>query len=146
MPLNAQVSKIQIGGKDQRIVQAVTDPAIYEKKGFTPPDGLEVQQENQGQNTLYGFLINIQPQESQVVKINYTLPQKINISLPEISYDLRFFKQPGVDFYPYNFSLNFPAGFKTLDSSSDVKTSGNTATLSTQITRDKEMSVDLTAK
>jgi hypothetical protein len=146
LPLNAQVSKIQIGGKDQRIVQAVTDPAIYEKKGFTPPDGLEVQQENQGQNTLYGFLINIQPQESQVVKINYTLPQKINISLPEISYDLRFFKQPGVDFYPYNFSLNFPAGFKTLDSSSDVKTSGNTATLSTQITRDKEMSVDLTAK
>jgi hypothetical protein len=74
------------------------------------------------------------------------LPQKINLSLPEISYDLRFFKQPGVDFYPYNFTLNLPAGFKTLDSSTDVKTSGNTANLSTQITRDREVSVDLTTK
>jgi hypothetical protein len=146
LPIGTQVSKIQIDGKDQKIVPAVIDPTIYEKTGFVAPDGLEVQQENEGQNTLYGFLVNVQPQESKTISIDYVLPQKINLSLPEISYDLRFFKQPGVDFYPYNFTLNLPAGFKTLDSSTDVKTSGNTANLSTQITRDREVSVDLTTK
>jgi hypothetical protein len=146
LPLNTSVSKIQIDGKDQKIIPAITDPAVYEKKGFVAPDGLEVQKEDQGQNTIYGFLVNIQPQESRSITIEYVLPQKINLSQPEISYNLKLFKQPGVDFYPYNFSLNFPSSFKTLDSSSDVKTNGNVPALSTQITRDREVSVDLTAK
>jgi hypothetical protein len=146
LPINADISKIQIDGKDQKVVPAITDPAVYEKKDFTPPDGLEVQKENQGQNTLYGFLVNIQPQESKSIRIEYVLPQKIVLSLPEISYNLKLFKQPGVDFYPYNFSLNFPSGFKVLNSSSDVKTRGNTSLLSTQISRDREVLVDLAAK
>jgi hypothetical protein len=146
LPLNTVVSKIQIDGQDQKIVPAITDPAIYEKTGFIAPDGLEVQKEDQEQNTLYGFLVNVQPQQSRSIRIEYTLPQKISLSLPEISYDLRFFKQPGVDSYPYNFSLNFPSSFKTLDSSSDVATKGNTALLSTQISRDRDISMDLTAK
>jgi hypothetical protein len=146
LPLNAGISRITIDGKDQKIVPAITDPAVYEKKGFVAPDGLEVQKEDQGQNTIYGFLVNIQPQESRLIAIEYVLPKKINLSQPEISYNLKFFKQPGVDFYPYNFSLNFPSSFKTLDSSSDVKTNGNVPALSTQITRDREVSVDLTAK
>ena len=146
LPLDVSVSSIQIDGQEQKIIPAITDPAVYEKKGFVAPDGLEVDKEDQGQNTLYGFLINVQPQQSKSVRIEYALPQKISLSLPEISYDLRFFKQPGVDFYPYNFSLNFPSSFKTLDSSSDVKTKGSTVMLSTQITRDRDVSVDLTAK
>ena len=146
LPLNTSVSKIQIDGKDQKIIPAITDPAVYEKTGFVAPDGLEVQKDDQGQNTLYGFLVNVQPQESKSVRIEYILSQKIAPTLPEISYDLRFFKQPGVDFYPYNFSLNFPSSFKTLNSSPDIETSGSTALLSTQISRDREVSVDLTAK
>ena len=146
LPLNAGISRITIDGKDQKIVPAITDPAVYEKKGFVAPDGLEVQKEDQGQNTIYGFLVNIQPQESRLIAIEYVLPKKVNLSQPEISYNLKFFKQPGVDFYPYNFSLNFPSSFKTLDSSSDVKTNGNASVLSTQITRDREVLVDLTAK
>jgi hypothetical protein len=146
LPINANISKIQIDGKDQKIIQAIIDPAVYEKKGFLAPDGLEVQKDNQGQNTLYGFLINVQPQEIKSVKVEYVLAQKISPSLPEISYNLKIFKQPGVDFYPYNFSLNFPSSFKTLDESSDIKANGNAASLSTQITRDREVSVDLTAK
>ncbi len=146
LPLNANVPKIQINKKDQKIVPAITDPAVYEKKGFIAPDGLEVEKENQGQNTIYGFLVNVQPQESQSIRIEYTLPQKIALSLPEVSYNLKLFKQPGVDFYPYNFSLNFPPSFKTLDSSSDVKTNGNASSLSTQITRDREVQINLAAK
>jgi hypothetical protein len=145
LPINASISKIQIDGKDQKIIQAITDPSVYEKKGFIAPDGLEVQEDNQGQNALYGFLVNVQPQGTKAVRIEYVLAQKISPSLPEISYNLKIFKQPGVDSYPYNFSLNLP-GFKTLNSSSDIKTNGSTVSLSTQITRDREVSVDLTAK
>jgi hypothetical protein len=145
-PLNASISKIQIDGKEQKIVPAVIDPTVYEKKDFVPPAGLEVQKENQGQNTIYGFSVTLQPQDLRTIKIEYALPQKIDLSQPKISYNLKLFKQPGVDFYPYNFSLDFPASFKVLDSSSDVETKGNNASLSTQITRDRELSINLAAK
>jgi len=146
LPINTSVSKINIDGKDQKIIPAITDPTVYEKKDFTPPDGLEVQKDDQEENTLYGFLVNIQPQESKLIKIEYVLPQKIALTLPEISYNLKLFKQPGVDFYPYDFSFNFPSGFKVLSSSADVKANGNAALLSTQINRDREVNINLAAK
>lgn len=105
-----------------------------------------MQKENQGQNTLYGFLINVQPQETKSIRIEYSLAQKIDLSQPEIDYDLKVFKQPGVDFYPYDFSLNIPSGFRILDSSPDIKSSGNTASLLTQISRDREVKISLVAK
>jgi hypothetical protein len=146
LPLNTTLSSVQINGKEQKIVPAITDPAIYEKKGFVAPDGLEVQKEDQGANTIYGFLVNVQPQTTSSISINYVLVKPINISQPEISYNLKVFKQPGVDSYPYALTLNFPTALKVLDSSADVKTNGSTSSLSTQITRDREVSVDLVAK
>jgi hypothetical protein len=80
------------------------------------------------------------------ITVKYSLAQQINISQPEISYSLKIFKQPGVDVYPYDFFLSFPSNFKVLNSSSDVKASGNTASLSTQITRDREVLVNLAGK
>jgi hypothetical protein len=146
LPLNASLNSVQIDGKEQKMIAAVTDPAIYEKKGFVLPDGLEVQKEDGQQNTIYGFLINIQPQETKSIKINYVLGQTVNILHPEISYNLKIFKQPGVDLYSYNLSFNFPNNFKILNSSSDVATTSNSSLLSTQITRDREVFVNLAAK
>ena len=146
LPVNANLTKIQIDGKVQQIIPAVTDPAVYEKTGFVPPSGLEVQKENQGQNTLYGLLINVVPQTTKSIRVEYALAQKINLSQPEITYDLKQFKQPGIDAYGYNFVLNLPSGFKILDLSSDVKTNNNQALLSTEITRDREVLVNLVAR
>jgi hypothetical protein len=98
------------------------------------------------QNTIYGFLVNIQPQETALIKINYALAQQLNISQMELNYNLKIFKQPGVDSYPYDFSLSFPSNFKVLNSSDGVKTNGSTFSLSTQITRDREVLINLAAK
>jgi hypothetical protein len=146
LPLNANLLSVEINGREQKIIPAITDPAIYEKKGFVPPDGLEVQKDNQGPNTIYGFLVNVQPQTAASIQISYVLAQQINVSQPEINYNLKIFKQPGVDSYPYTLSLNFPTALKVLDSSADVKTNGSTSSLSTQITRDREVAIDLVAK
>jgi hypothetical protein len=146
LPLNANLLSVQIDGKEQKIVPAITDPAIYEKKGFVAPDGLEVQKEDQGPNTIYGFLVNVQPQETESIRIAYVLAQQINVAQPEIDYNLKVFKQPGVDSYNYDYSLDFPSSFKVLNASQDVKASENTTLLSTQITRDREVSVGLVAK
>ncbi len=146
LPLNTDVSSIQIDGKDQKIVSAITDPAAYEKKGFTAPDGLEVQKENQSQNTIYGFLINVQPQETKTIKLEYQLAQKIILPQPELTYSLKIFKQPGVDFYPYNLFFNHPTSFKVLTSSTGVEEAKNSAQLLTQIARDKEVTINLVAK
>ncbi len=146
LPLNTSISSIAINGIGQKIVPAITDPSVYEKKGFIAPSGLEVDREDQGQNSVYGFLVNIQPQVTTTITVDYQLAQTISLSQPEISYNLKFFKQPGVDVDPYNFSFSFPTSFKVLDSSADIQTKGNEASLSTQISRDREVSVDLTVK
>jgi hypothetical protein len=146
LPLNANLLSVEINRQEQTIVPAVTGPAVYEKKGFVAPQGLEVQRDDYPQNTLYGFLINVQPQETSFIKINYTLAQQINIFQPEINYNLKIFKQPGVDLYPYDFSLSFPSSFKVLNQSPELKVNGNMASLSTKITRDREVLINLVGK
>jgi hypothetical protein len=42
--------------QEQKIIPAITDPTIYEKKGFVPPSGLEVQKDQQsGKRYLWIF-------------------------------------------------------------------------------------------
>ena len=143
LPLGANVSKIQIDDKDQNIVPAITDPAVYEKKDFTPPSGLEVDKQDQDKNTIYGFLVTLQPQDVRTIVITYSLPQKLNVSKADLAYDLKIFKQPGIDSYPYSLSINIPQGLKVADSPADAKTSGQNTSISTQITRDREVILNL---
>jgi len=51
-------------------------PNGYEKKGFVPPTGLEVQREDESGRTTYGFLVTISPQNLKTIKVSYTLAQK----------------------------------------------------------------------
>jgi len=146
LPLNATISGIQIDGQEQKIIPAITDPAVYEKKGFVPPTGLEVQKDNESGKTIYGFLVNIQPQVLKTIKVSYILAQKIDTAQSQLNYQLKVFKQPGVDFLPYDFALSFPANLKVVSSDKDVKLSGQKAILSTQIEEDREVSVNLAAK
>jgi hypothetical protein len=82
----------------------------------------------------------------KTIKVNYTLAQKINVSQPQLGYQLKIFKQPGIDFMPYDLTLNFPANLKIVNSDSDVKSSGQTAILSTQIVEDREVLINLASK
>jgi hypothetical protein len=146
LPFNVTITGIQIDGQEQKIIPAITDPTVYEKKGFVPPTGLEVQREDESGRTTYGFLVTISPQNLKTIKVSYTLAQKINTSQPQLGYQLKVFKQPGIDFMPYDLSLNFPSNLKVVKSDTDIKPSGQSAVLSTQITQDREVSINLAAK
>jgi hypothetical protein len=146
LPLNATISSIQIDNQEQKIIPSITDPTVYEKKGFVPPAGLEVQREDESGKTTYGFLVTIEPQALKTIKVAYKLAQKTDVSQPQLSYQLKIFKQPGIDFMPYDLSLNFPANLKVISSDPDVKPSGQTAILSTQIVQDREVSIGLASK
>jgi hypothetical protein len=146
LPLNATISGIQIDNQTQKIIPAITDPTVYEKKGFTAPVGLEVQKDTEGGKTIYGFFVAIAPQALKTIKIQYTLAQTINTTESQLSYHLKFFKQPGVDFLPYDFALSFPANLKVVSSDKDVKLSGQKAIFSTQIKADREVSINLASQ
>jgi len=143
LPGNTIISKLTINGVDQKIVPAVTDPSAYEKKGFKAPTGLEVETQAEGENTLFGFLVTVSAEEEKTIDIQYSLPQKLNLEKSDFSYDLKVFKQPGVDNLPYSFSINLPGDLKIVSSPSDVSAGLQSATISTKIQRDKEINLSL---
>ena len=146
LPIGTNISKITIDGKDQKLIGAIDDPAVYEKKGFKPPIGLEVKKDTQAQNTIYGFLLNIGPKDLQIIQIYYNLQEKLTLINPEFSYSLKLFKQPGIDFYPYELSLSYPESFKVINNVKEIKTISSRLTFSSQITRDRELKINFGAK
>lgn len=146
LPLETSIKKISIDGKEQKIIPAVTDPVVYEKKNFTPLPGLEVEKANQGGKTVYGFLVNLSPQDLRTIQIEYELRQKLNQAKSDFTYSLKIFKQPGIDFFPYDLSLNFPANLMVVKSSEEIKNNTQKSILSTQITRDREVRINLAPK
>nr|MBI5455751.1 DUF4012 domain-containing protein [Candidatus Levybacteria bacterium] len=146
LPMDTNINKIIIDGKEQKLINAIDDPVVYEKKNFKAPEGLEVKKESQAQNSIYGFLININPKDLKVIQLFYDLPEKLTLINPEFSYSLKLFKQPGIDFYPYGLSLNYPQGFKVVKSPNDIKVTSDKLIFSSQITRDRELKINFGAK
>ena len=145
LPLGASVTAVKINGQVQTTVDAITDPQIYENKNFTPPDKLEVEKYVQEGKTIYGFLTIVPVNSLQTISIDYSLPQQVSVSSPEISYDLKVFKQPGTDEYPFDFSLTYPSSFKVI-STTDGQDSDGRVTYSTSLNSDKEILVNLAKK
>ena len=146
LPLDAKITNIKIDNQVQKIVPAITDPTLYEKKGFLPPSGLEVYRQDEQKNSIYGFLILLQPQDLRTINVEYSLSQKLNMSRADFNYSVKFFKQPGIDFYPYEVELNYPQNLKAVDASDGVKISSGKALFSDQLTRDTEVNVHLAPK
>lgn len=146
LPINTNINKIIIDGKEQKLINAVDDPAVYEKKNFKAPVGLEIKKENQVNKSIYGFLININQRDLKVIQVFYDLPEKLTLSNPEFLYSLKIFKQPGIDFYPYELNLNYPQSFKVINSPKDIKLASDKLTFSSQITRDRELKIRFGAK
>lgn len=146
LPIRVNISKITLDGKEQKLVDAVDDPAVYEKKNFKPPVGLEIKKDNQAQNSIFGFLININPRESKVIKISYEFLDKLVLTKPEFSYSLKLFKQPGIDFYPYDLTLNYPQGFNVVKNTKEIKIGSDKLIFSSQIRRDMELKINFAAK
>jgi len=136
---------IVIDGQEQIIVPAIVDPAIYEAKGFIPPKGLEVQTQNDGNKTVYGFLIMVPVGELKTVTLEYDLAQKVSLG-QLFYYTTKVFKQPGTDGYPFEFSLAYPASYGVIGSSDGITVKNNQAIISENLLTDESYSVNFAAK
>lgn len=146
LPLGARISAISIDGILQKTGEAVTDPLVYEKKNFIPPEFLEVEKTEEERKTIYGFLTIVPVGSIKKIVVEYQLANKISQENPLISYDLKFFKQPGTDSYPFNFSLSYPSSYGTFSSSREIKDLNGLVSFSQSLSTDQNIFINLAKK
>ena len=142
VPQNATVDSISLNGQKQQIVPAITDPRIYEAKGFIAPRGLEVATEKEAGKTLYGFLVTVPVQKSMTIAVSYSLTKAFNLTQQKQTYDLLLWKQPGVDTYPYAVTITIPQTFNFLTKNAV----GQSITFAGNLSGDTRISVSFAAK
>lgn len=108
LPIDSEITEIKLNGSTQNIIDAITNPQDYEAEDFKAPAGLEIEEYNQNNKTIFGLFLNIKSNSKQEITISYVLPKKLNTD-SNFSYNQTVFKQPGSAFN-YNFSLSYPQG------------------------------------
>lgn len=146
VPSGAKLSSITFDGVSQQIVPAVTDASVYEAKGFVVPKGLEVDNNVESGKQVFGFVVTIPSQKIMKIDIGYTLSQKMDITKPTFTYNGWLFKQPGVDAYPYEFSLTAPSNFSIFKKPDWITGSANTISFHKSFGEDTQFSVLFTQK
>lgn len=109
LPEAVKLNSISIDGSKLKIEKAVTDPAVYESRNFNQPEGIEVNEKNQMNKTIAGFLVSIPADSLKTIVLTYDLPYSFPRTQKSAKYSLKVFKQPGAD--PYIFDL----GIETLE-------------------------------
>ncbi len=146
LPKDTRLSSISIDGKEQKILTAITNPVVYEVKNFTKQEGLEVDKEEEQGKTIYGFLVTVPTDAIRTITAKYTLPQKLSLESSFFSYDLRIFKQPGIDGYPFDFKLSYPSLFRVVNKPADIKDENNVLSVKDSILTDKDISINFGKK
>jgi len=142
LPKSAKLLSIDMEGEEQKLIPAITDPKIYEAKGFKAPKGLEIEKREEGEKIAYGFLINVESKKTKKITVNYSFDKKISVLDSEFLYSLVYFKQPGTEEYPYSFSISYPSDFKPLNLSKELKEEGEKITSREVLLKDKEININ----
>lgn len=143
LPQKSSLSQVFIDGIPQRIGSAITDPLVYEQKNFIPPQLLEIEKTEERGKTIYGFLIVVPKKETKTVAIDYELPQNIKENSPAILYNLKYFKQPGTEIYPFNLTIIFPSSYQVVSSSDNLNIVSGKAVFSSKIYKDENFILSL---
>ncbi len=146
LPFNTAISEISVNDISQSIINAVTDPLIYEAKNFKPPVGLEVEKTSEENKTIYGFMVNIPAGQIVKVKVKYNLVRKAPLDGNIFSYNLKLFKQPGIDSMPYSFSLSYPNSLNVVNVSEGIRKENGKLFYSKKITGDENILIDFAKK
>ena len=141
LPRNAVLGNVLLNNVVQHTVPAVTDPKIYEEKGFIAPKGLEVDKEVESGKSVYGMLITVPEKKTVDITITYTIPQAFAQNSQKQTYDLLLWKQAGVDPYPYTLSVAIPQSVRFIESSSQIPQDSQTFSLSKEIAGDTNMRI-----
>lgn len=145
LPKNVKLSEISINDSPQVIVDAITDPKYYEAENFKAPLGLEVERTNEGDKTIFGFLVKVPVEKIVRIKLGYALPGSI-LGLNAFSYSLKLFKQPGVENIPYSFSLAYPKSFNVIKNPNGIVWEEGRVFDSGRITGDKNLIINFARK
>lgn len=121
VPGGSTLKGIKIDGNDTNFTDAITDPSVYEASSFQAPKDLEVERSSQSGKNSFGFLITIPKGKTKTVEVSYGFNSVPLSNTSNFSYDLKFFKQPGIDSTPFNFSLLYPEAFRLNGKSSFSK-------------------------
>ncbi|MBI4096307.1 MAG: DUF4012 domain-containing protein [Candidatus Levybacteria bacterium] len=146
LPFNTAISEISVNDISQSIINAITDPLIYEAKNFKPPVGLEVEKTSEEDKTIYGFMVNVPAGQIVKVKVKYNLARKAPLDGNIFSYNLKLFKQPGIDSMPYSFSLSYPNSLNVVDVSEGIRKENGKLFYSKKITGDENILIDFAKK
>ncbi len=137
LPSNITIKELSFDNVLQQMAPAVTDPAVFEAKGFKPPTGVEIDQKDDGSKTIVGFLVNIPP--SSIKSISLTYEQKESLILGDtISYGLSYIKQPGTSEFPFDLSFYFPQDYKMLKGEKGTTKTSEKIDLQTSIEKDED--------
>jgi hypothetical protein len=145
LPKNTKLSDISINDSPQNIIDAVTNPLVYEAKNFKVPQGLEVEKTTEGGKSVFGFLVKVPAGEILKVELRYVLPGSAS-GLNNLSYNLKLFKQPGTDSIPYSFSFTYPNSFNIIKSSDGVIREEGKASYLEKIAGDKNLIINFAKK
>ncbi|MGE5041671.1 MAG: DUF4012 domain-containing protein [Candidatus Levyibacteriota bacterium] len=104
VPEGAKLLKIFFDGQEQKITPFITDPAVYERKGFKAPVGLEVSQEVKNGHKEIGFVTTVAKTSSLSVRILYETDYNF-LDKDVLFYSFNFLKQPGTGAYPISVTL-----------------------------------------
>ena len=145
LPSNTTITEILINDTPQVLIDAVMDPLIYEAKDFKPPNGLEIEKVSQDNKTIYGFIVNVPIGDIAKIKIKYTLAGNVS-RLDAFSYNLKLFKQPGIDEIPYSFSFIYPNSFNVISTWDGISKGMKKVTYLGKIIEDKDLIINFAKK
>ncbi len=143
LPKGTNLTNIKIDGKIQNIVDAIKDPVVYEAKNFVPKTGLEVEKGQEGGKTVFGFLITLDAKTLKTVEVDYKLSQKLDLTKNDFIYDLKLFKQVGIDNIPYSLILNLPENLTAVGLPNNTIAKGNELIFTDNIIKDTELNFSL---
>jgi hypothetical protein len=143
LPKGTDLKSITIDDQKQKIVDAVTNPTIYEKTSFKPPVGLEVDRNEELGKSIFGFLVTIPKGKLVKIVISYQIPNRLDYKKNLIQYDLKLFKQPGIDSFPYDLTVENPEGYKMFQKTTGISGSNGKEAFQENIVKDRELLLTL---
>jgi hypothetical protein len=146
LPEGVEVSRIDIDGRQQSIIEAITEPNLYEAENFRQPQGLEVYQTSEFGLTVMGFLVNVEPEALRDIVLTYKLKDRIDVNESSFKYSLKVYKQPGVDSIPFGLSINLPDNLTVVDHPEGATVKEPRASLAQNIVKDSEFLFTISKK
>lgn len=112
LPEGSSIKSVFVDNKEVKTTKAITDFFVYELKTFKPPKELEIEERREMNKSIFGLLLNVSPGQIKTLTISYDLPYSISKSEKSVQYSLKFFKQPGIDSYPFDLTFSLPDNYE----------------------------------